>query len=100
MEGQREFPDSFALRNMIYIVEQDTRTHMENAYFEDKYNIFDLTDSIDIMKREFGRNLAEDTQAWWFDQLLGGRRYKHPALYKLIERQQEIGREAFTLNRQ
>ena len=100
MEGQREFPDSFALRNMIYIVEQDTRTHMENSYFEDKYNIFDLTDSIDIMKREFGRNLAEDTQAWWFDQLLGGRRYKHPALYKLIERQQEIGREAFTLPRQ
>ena len=99
MEGQREFPDSFALRNMVYIVEQDTRTHMENAYFRDKYNVFDLTDSVNIMKREFGRNLCEDTQAWWFDQLLGGRRYKHPALYDLIARQQEIAAESFTLPR-
>ncbi|MBR4443111.1 MAG: hypothetical protein IKS52_07580 [Clostridia bacterium] len=99
MEGQREFPDSFALRNMVYIVEQDTRTHMENAYFQDKYNAFDLTDSINIMKREFGRNLCEDTQAWWFDQLLGGRRYKHPALYSLIARQQQIAAEGYALPR-
>ncbi|MBE6560329.1 MAG: hypothetical protein E7662_04325 [Ruminococcaceae bacterium] len=99
-EGQREFHDSFAVRGKIYIVEQDTRTHMENAYFRNKYGIYDLTDSINIMKREFGRNIAEDTQAWWFDQLLGGRRYKHNELYSLIARQQEISAESYTLNRE
>ena len=91
--------DSFAIRNKIYIVEDDTRTHMENRWFADQYGMYDLEDSVNVMKREFGRTLCEDVQAWWFDQLLGGRRYKHPELYKLIARQQEIAQEAYTLNR-
>ena len=99
MEGQREFHDSFALRNMIYVVEQDTRTHMENAFFRDKFDFYDVDDSVNVMKREFGRNIADDTQAWWFDQLLGGRRFKHPALYDLISCQQKIGREAYSMSR-
>ena len=97
--GQREIQDSFALHNKIYIVEDDTRTHLENRWFADQYGVYDLTDSVNIMKREFGRTLCEDVQAWWFDQLLGGRRYKHPELYRLIARQQEIAREAYTLPR-
>lgn len=100
MEGQREIHDSFALRNMIYIIEQDTRTHMENAFWRDKFNFYDVIDSINVMKREFGRNIADDTQAWWFDQLLGGRRYKHPELYQLISQQQKIGHEAYSLPRE
>jgi len=97
--GQREMNDSFTLHNKIYIVEEDARTHMENRYFADKYRIYDLTDSINVMKRDFGRTLCEDVQAWWFDQLLGGRRYKCQELYDLICRQQEIAREAYTLDR-
>ena len=56
--------------------------------------IFDMTDTINVMKREFGRNIAEDVQAWWFDQLLGRPRYKYPELYKLIECQQKIAKTA------
>ncbi len=98
-EGQREVQDSFALHNKMYIVEQDTRTHMENAYFRNVFGIFDLEDSTNIMKREFGRNIAEDTQAWWFDQILSGKRYKHPELYKLLSKQQEIAKESYTIPR-
>lgn len=98
-EGQREVQDSFALHNKIYIVEQDTRTLGENRYFMDKYGIYDMTDSLNVMKREFGRNICEDVQAWWFDQLLGGRRYKFPEIYELIGKQQKIAEEAYTLNR-
>lgn len=97
--GQREIQDSFSIRNKIYIVEDDTRTHMENRWFADQYGVYDVEDSINVMKREFGRTLCEDIQAWWFDQLLGGRRYKHPELYLLMARQQEIAKEAYTLNR-
>lgn len=97
--GQREMNDSFTLHNKIYIVEEDARTHMENRYFADKYRIYDLTDSINVMKRDFGRTVCEDVQAWWFDQLLGGRRYKCPELYDLISRQQEIAHQAYALNR-
>ncbi len=98
-EGQREVQDSFALRNKMYVVEQDTRTHAENRYFMNKARIFDMTDSINVMKREFGRDICEDVQAWWFDQLIGGKRYKYPEIYELMKRQQQIAAEAYTLDR-
>lgn len=97
--GQREMHDSFALRNRIYIVEDDERTHLENRYFQDKYNLFDITDSINILKREFGRNICEETQAWWFDQLLGGRRFKDPDIYELFAVQQKIAAASYKKDR-
>ncbi len=98
-EGQRQVQDSFTLHNKIYIVEQDTRTHAEIPYFKFKYGVYDINDSINIMKREFGRNICEDVQAWWFDQLIGGGRYKYPEIYKLIKKQQEIAHHAYSLDR-
>ncbi len=97
--GQREMHDSFALRNRIYIVEDDERTHLENRYFRDKYNLYDITDSVNILKREFGRNICEETQAWWFDQLLGGRRFKDPAIYELFAAQQKIAAASYEKDR-
>ena len=98
-EGQRQVQDSFALRNKIYIVEQDSRTHMENRFWQERVKIYDLTDSINVLKREFGRTICEDVQAWWFDQLIGGKRYKFPECYELFSRQQEIAHEAYSLDR-
>ena len=98
-EGQREVQDSFALHGKIYIVEQDTRTLKEHRYFMKCAEIYDMTDTLNIMKREFGRNIAEDVQAWWFDQLLGRPRYKYPEVYKLIECQQKVAKEAYSLDR-
>lgn len=98
-EGGREYHDSFAIRNRIFIVEQDTRTYHENRYYADKYGVYDLEDSINIMKRDFGRILCEDIQGWWFDQILGGRRYKDEALYSLIAKQQQIAKESFERSR-
>ena len=99
-EGQREVQDSFAMHNKIYIVEEDTRTLAENRYFMDRCQIYDMTDSINVMKREFGRTICEDVQAWWFDQLIGGRRYKYPEIYDLISKQQAIAHEAYSQNRE
>ena len=97
--GQREVQDSFAMHNKIYIVEDDTRTLAENKYFKDRCQIYDMTDSINVMKREFGRTICEDVQAWWFDQLIGGKRYKYPEIYALIAEQQKIAHEAYTKDR-
>ena len=99
-EGQRQVQDSFTLHDKIYIVEQDTRTFAELNHMKNKYMIYDLTDTVDVMKREFGRNICEDVQAWWFDQLIGGKRYKHTELYKLIDKQQKIAEQAYSLPRQ
>ena len=97
--GQREVQDSFALRNKIYIVEDDVRTFAEGEYHKALYQIYDMTDSLNVLKREFGRTICEDVQSWWFDQLIGGRRYKHEEIYRLFAKQNEIAREAYSLDR-
>ncbi len=97
--GQREMQDSFAINGKMYIVEDDTRTLAENRFFMDKYQIYDMTDTLNVMKREFGRTMCEDVQAWWFDQLIGGRRYKYPEIYELISEQQKIAEELYSEDR-
>lgn len=98
-EGQRQMFDSFTINNKMFVVEDDVRTHMENSLFQGRYDVYDVEDSINIMKRSFGRTICIDVQSWWFDQLLGGRRYKHPELYKLIARQQKIAEFAYSQDR-
>ena len=97
--GQRQTFDTYKLHNSLYIVEDDVRTHLENHTWRAAYEMYTLENSINVMKREFGRNICEDLQSWWFDQILGGRRYKHPTLYTLMARMQELGREAYELDR-
>lgn len=92
--GQRQVFDSFALRNRIFVVEDDARTHHENAYYRNYFEMYTVADSCGVLKRDFGRNLCQNTQGWWFDQHIGGGRYKDPDIYRLIARQQQISREA------
>lgn len=97
--GQREMQDSFRLRNKIFVVEEDSRTHVESPYYRTLFDCFDIVDSVNILKRDFGRNLSEDIYAWWFDQIQGGGRYKFEEIYTLFTRQQEIANYAYTLDR-
>lgn len=97
--GQRQMPDSYRLRNTAYMVEEDTRTHAENRHYRDLVQVYNITDTLNVLKRNFGRNICEDLQAWWFDQHVGGGRYKFPEVYELFTRQQEIAREAYEKDR-
>ena len=95
--GQRQVFDSFNLRGRMFIVEDDARTHLENKYFAKYVEMFSMQDTYNVLKREFGKNICENLQAWWFDQLLGGKRYKHPDIYKLFKRQSEIAADAYKM---
>lgn len=97
--GQRQMVDSFRLHNKMYIVEDDTRTHAENSYFAELVEMFSIEDSLNIIKRDFGRNICEDLQSWWFDQHIGGGRYKFPEIYSLFARQNEIAKMAYEMCR-
>lgn len=97
--GQRQMADSYRLRNTIYMIEEDTRTHAENRHFGDLAEMYTMEDTINVLKRDFGRNICEDLQAWWFDQHVGGGRYKFPEVYRLFARQQEIAHEAYEKDR-
>jgi hypothetical protein len=87
--------DSYRLRNTIYIVEEDTRT-VATAPCHD-WGVNTLGESIEVMKRDFGRNLAEDLYAWWFDMGGAGRRwYNFPKILDLMKRQQEVMQACYT----
>ena len=96
---QRQVFDSYRLRNTLFIVEDDVRTHMENHFYRARFGVYTVEDSINVMKRDFGRNLSEDLQSWWFDQLLGGKRYKHEALYPLMAKMQELAIDQYAHDR-
>ncbi|WP_176013115.1 hypothetical protein [Victivallis sp. Marseille-Q1083] len=98
--AQREMQDSFRLRNQIYVVEEDSRTHLENDFYRDSMGLYDIADTIHTLKRDFARNLCEDIYAWWFDQHPDGGRYEHPDIYALFKRQQEIAAYAYSIPRE
>lgn len=97
--GQRVANDSFNLHGSLYVVEDDVRTHAENRYFGEFVEMFDVEDTVNVLKRDFGRDICNDTQGWWFDQHPGGGRYKFPEVYDLFARQQGIGHLAYSLDR-
>lgn len=92
--GQRQVFDAYTLRNRLFIVEDDARTHHENAYYRNYFEMYTIGDTLGVLKRDFGRNLCQNTQAWWFDQHIGGGRYKDPDIYRLFAQQQRIAAEA------
>ncbi len=97
--GQRQVHDSFRLHNAIFISEDDTRTHAENLYYGNNYEMFTIEDTLNVLKRDFGRNICDDIQSWWYDQHIGGGRYKFPEVYALFSKQQKIGQLAYLLDR-
>lgn len=98
--AQREMQDSFRLRNQIFIAEEDSRTHLENDFYRDAMGLYDIHDTLNTLKRDFSRNLCEDTFAWWFDQHKTGGRYQHPEIYALFARQQEVSRKSLAFLRE
>lgn len=95
--GQREMADSFALRNKLFVVEEDSRTHLESPHFRAMFDYYDIGDTLNVLKRDFGRNLCENLPAWWYDHHVGGGRYKHAGIYELFARQREIAELALAL---
>lgn len=93
--GQREMMDSFRLHNKIFIAEEDTRTHLESPYFQDLFDCYTVEDSLNILKRDFGRIIAEGQCAWWFDQHSGGGRYQAEEIYALFKQQQQIAKKIY-----
>ncbi len=105
--AQRQMQDSFRLRNMIYICEDDARTHRCAPWIQrDGMGLYTMEDSITTLKRDFARDLCEDVHGWWFDMggygLLdnkGNNWYRDKEILQLFARQQEVARYAYSLDR-
>ncbi len=92
-EALRAPSDSLRIHNMLFLAEDDTRTHRENLFYRSAYGVYDTDDAQNVMKRNFGKNLCSGNYAWWFDQHHGGGRFNDEAYFALMRRQFDIARE-------
>lgn len=103
--GQREMQDAFRLRGKIFFIEEDTRTHLEKPFYKNLFDYYTIQDTCNILKRDFGRNICEDTNAWWLDQHNyenfgnDGGRYRHNIIYSIFARQQELAVKFYEMSR-
>lgn len=99
--AQREMQDSFRLRGQMFVVEEDSRTHLDIDFYRDAMGLYTIRDTVDTLKRDFARNICEDIFAWWFDQRqdIGGGRYMDPDIYNLFRRQGQIAQMAYSFDR-
>ncbi|MCK5343330.1 MAG: hypothetical protein KAR20_07990, partial [Candidatus Heimdallarchaeota archaeon] len=103
--------ESYALHNKIFIMEDDTRTHLAAPVTKERYKTQTIEDSITQMKRGFGRNLCRNLYGWWFDMHLsisqklwwmvtpslangGSSWYDSIEILDLIKQQQQIAKSA------
>ena len=96
--AQREMQDSFRIRNLIYICEDDSRTHLCNPWMQrDAMALYTAEDTVNTLKRDFARNICEGVNGWWFD--MGNGWYDDPAILDLFRRQREIADFSYSLDR-
>lgn len=82
---------SFRIRRKCYVIEDDTRTFTQGPVHA--WGVNTIGESIEVMKRDFGRNLSMDLVGWWFDMCGhdgGNHFYQYPKILALIKRQQEV----------
>lgn len=94
----RQMQDSFRLRGRVFINEDDSRTHRTAPTAQRVgFGEYTVKDSLNTLKRDFGRDLCEDIGGWWFD--MGGDWYDDPEICALFKRQQEIAKKAYAADR-
>ena len=98
--AQREMTDSLRLHNMIFMSEDDSRTHLSEKLWALWGKLNNERDSVVTLKRDFARNICDGTYSWWFDLTSTGKNwYKDEVFYKLFEKQQKISEIAYKYNR-
>lgn len=98
--AQREMQDSFRLRNMLFVAEDDSRTHLDIDMYKNSHRLYSAKDTVKALKRDFARDICEGTFAWWFDQNEDGGRYQCEEIYELFARQQELSSKYAEMNRE
>ena len=95
--GTRQTTDSFALNGKIVFSEDDERTHLDGDLFRASHEYFTVADTVNVLKRTFGRDIAENTYGWWFEQQWnGGGRFMDKDIYSTFAKQQKIADEAYS----
>lgn len=102
----RTAQDAFLLRGKIFISEDDDRTFLtwrppSFLIKDDPVKGSGLVGTLNMLKRDFGRNICEGTRGWWFDMARNrpGESwfYKDENILSLFAEQQKIAHQAYML---
>ncbi len=89
-EPVRSTRDSYDLYGKVFFAEDDTRTHLEPFIDRSSYEVYTEEDSVEIIKRNFAKNLCGLNYSWWYDQQTGGGRYDNEGILATFKKQSEI----------
>jgi hypothetical protein len=88
------------LRGKCWINEDDNGTSLQaRGRWARCLQTRGISEDIDVMKRDFARDLCEDAYAWWFENSSVDRWWDHPDLFPVLRRMQEIAKEYYEAGR-
>ena len=86
--AHREIQDSFLLRNTMFANEGDSRSHWTEPFYRDLMRYYTPEDTFNTYKREFGQQLCDNIQGWWYDLEEPG--FVEDGMQALLGRMKEI----------
>ncbi len=97
---QRTMSDSMKLNKVLFVSEEDCRTHLAPKLWRIWNRVYTEKDSLAVLKRDFARNICEGSSSWWFDMSREGLGfYEDEAFYKLFTAQQRIAELSYKYGR-
>jgi len=96
--AHRGVHSSYALRGMLWMTEEDTRTHLCDPRNWALYSQAESAgESCRMIKRDFAKTLTGYNWAWWFENSRSDRWYDDPLILKTFKRIQEVLEASRTL---
>ncbi len=88
--------DSMHLRAKCWVNEDDNGTCLQQRRrWVSCLQTKNVGEDIELMKRDFARNLIEDAYSWWFENSRDDKWWDHPDFFPVMARMQEIFAEYY-----
>jgi hypothetical protein len=92
--------DSMHLRGKAWINEDDSGTSLQaRSRWVRCLQTRSIVEDIEVMKRDFARDLCEDAYAWWFENSGVDKWWDHPDFFPVMAKMQEIMKDYYLRGR-
>jgi len=92
--------DSMHLHGKAWINEDDSGTCLQaRGRWSRCVQTKSVAEDIEVMKRDFARDLCEDAYAWWFENSAVDSWWDHPDFFPVLARMQEIMKDYYLRGR-
>ena len=92
--------DSMHLHGKAWINEDDSGTCLQQrGRWVRCLQTKSVAEDIEVMKRDWARDLCQDAYAWWFENSATDRWWDHPDFFPVMKRMQEVTKEYYRRGR-